>query len=129
MADGMASGVVNSVLGLILNGSAFAGFATPFAQLHVGAPGAAGTANPAGNTTRQGTGAFAAPSGGSTTNSNPINWTSVSTSETYSHVSLWSAASGGTFIGSGSITASAITAGSNFQIAAGGVTVSLPIAS
>jgi hypothetical protein len=129
MADNISSGVANSVLALLLNGTAFAGFSTPYAQLHTGAPGAAGTANIAGNNTRQATGAFATPSGGSTTNSGAINWTSVSTSETYSHVTLWSAASGGTFICSGSITATAITAGQNFQIAAGAMTVSLPVAS
>jgi hypothetical protein len=129
MADNVSSGVANSILALILNGTAFAGFSTPYVQLHTGAPGAAGTANVAGNNTRVASGAFAAPAGGSTTNSAAINWTSVSTSETYSHVSLWSAVSGGTFICSGSIAASAITAGQNFQIAAGAMTVSLPVAS
>ena len=53
----------------------------------------------------------------------------MSTSETYTHVSLWSAATSGTFIASGSITAAAITAGQNFTIAAGGLAVSLPVAS
>ena len=129
MADNVSSGVANSILGLILNGTAFAGFATPFVQLHTGLPGAAGTTNIAGNSTRQATGAFAAPAGGSTTNSAAINWTSVSTSETYSHVSLWSAVTAGTFICSGTIAASAITAGQNFQIPASGMTVSLPVAS
>jgi hypothetical protein len=129
MADNISVGVANSTLALLLNGTAFAGFSTPYVQLHTGAPGAAGTSNIAGNSTRQASGAFAAPSAGSTTNNSAINWTSVSTSETYSHVSLWSAASAGTFICSGSISASAITAGQNFQIPAAGMTVSLPVAS
>ena len=129
MADNISSGVANSILGLILNGTAFSGFSTPFIQLHTGAPGAAGTSNIAGNSTRQATGAFATPAGGSTTNNAAINWTSVSTSETYTHASLWSASTAGTFICSGSITASPITAGQNFQIPAAGMTVSLPVAS
>lgn len=129
MADNVSSGVANSILGLILNGTAFSGFSTPYVQLHVGAPGAAGTSNVAGNSTRQATGAFATPSGGSTTNSAAINWTSVSTSETYNNVTLWSASTAGTFICSGTISASAITAGQNFQIPASGMTVSIPIAS
>jgi hypothetical protein len=129
MADNISAGVANAVLGLLLNGTAFAGYSVVYAQLHVGAPGPSGTANVAGNNVRQSAGAFAAPSGGATTNSSPINWTSVSTSETYSHVSLWSAASGGTFVASGSITAGAILAGQNFQIPAGGMSVSLPVAS
>ena len=129
MADNIASGVANSVLGLLLNGTAFSGFAATYVQLHVGAPGAAGTSSVAGNSTRVAAGAFAAPSGGSTTNSGAINWTSVSTSETYSHASLWSASSGGTFIASGSITAGAILVGQNFTIPAGGLSVTLPVAS
>jgi len=129
MADNIAAGVANSVLALLLNGTAFAGFAATYAQLHVGAPGAAGTANIAGNNVRQAAGAFAAPSGGTTSNGGAITWASVSTAETYSHVSLWSASSGGTFIASGSITAGAILVGQTFTIPAGGLSVTLPVAS
>jgi hypothetical protein len=129
MADNVSSGVANSILALILNGTAFSGFATPYVQLHTGLPGAAGTTNIAAENRRQATGAFAAPAGGSTTNNSAINWTSVLGTETYSHVSIWSASSAGTFICSGSISASAITIGQNFQIPAGGMTVSLPVAS
>jgi hypothetical protein len=129
LADNVAVGVANSILNALVNGSAFAGFSATYAQLHTGAPGASGTANIAGNNVRQAAGAFAAPAGGTTTNSGAINWTSVSTSETYSHVSLWSASSGGTFIASGSITAGAILAGQNFTIPASGLSVTLPVAS
>jgi hypothetical protein len=129
MAENISTGVANSVLGLILNGATFIGFSGVYVQLHTGAPGAVGTANIAGNNVRQAAGTMAAPSGGATTNSGAVNWTAVSTSETYSKVSLWSAPSGGTFIASGSITAAAIVAGQNFQIPAGGMSVSLPVAS
>lgn len=129
MADNISSGVANNVLALLLNGTAYAGFTATFVQLHTGAPGANGVSNVAGNNVRQPAGAFTAPAGGATANSAAINWTSVSTSETYSHASLWSAASGGIFICSGALSASAITAGQNFQIAIGGLTVSIPVAS
>lgn len=129
MADNISAGVANSVLALLLNGTSFAGFSATYVQLHVGAPGAAGTANPAGNTVRQAAGGFNTPSGGSTSNTSAVNWTAVSTNETYTHVSVWSASSGGTFIASGAITAGAILAGQNFQIPAGGMNVSLPVAS
>lgn len=129
MADNVSAAVANGLLALILNNTAYSAGQAQYVQLHVGAPGAAGTTNVAGNNVRQATGAFAAPSGGSTTNNSAINWTSVSTSETYSHVSLWTAVTAGSFICSGSITASAITAGQNFQIPIGGMTVSLPVAS
>jgi hypothetical protein len=129
MADNISTGVANSVLALLLNGTSFAGFSATYVQLHTGAPGSAGTANIAGNNTRQAAGAFAAPSGGSTTNSAAVNWTSVPNNETYTHVSLWSASTSGTFIASGSITAGAILSGQNFQIPSGGMSVSLPVAS
>ena len=129
MADNISALVANEVLALLLNGTTFAGFAATYVQLHTGAPGAAGTSNVAGNSTRQPAGTFQTPLSGITSNVAAINWTAVSTSETYSHVSLWSAASGGTFIASGSISAAAITAGQNFTIAAAGLGVSLPVAS
>jgi hypothetical protein len=129
LADNISGPVANSVLGLLLNGTAFGGYAATYAQLHTGAPGPSGTSNVAGNNVRQAAGAFNSPTGGSTANSGAINWTSVSTSETYSHVSLWSASTSGTFIASGSITAGAILSGQNFQVPAGGMTVTLPVAS
>jgi hypothetical protein len=129
MAENISTGVADSVLGLLLNGTAFAGFSAVYVQLHTGAPGSVGTANAAGNNVRQAAGTFSTPSGGSASNSAAINWTSVSTSETYTKVTLWSASSGGTFICSGSITAASIVAGQNFQIPAGGMTVNLPVAS
>lgn len=133
MADNISGGVATGVLALLLNGTAFTAYTPgppgPYVQLHTAGPGITGGSNVAGNNVRQPTGAFQAPSGGSTTNVSAINWLSVSTSETYTHVSLWSAASAGTFICSGSIAAAPIVAGQNFSIAAGAMTVSLPTAS
>lgn len=129
MADGAAAGIVDAFLAAILNGTAFTAYGGLYAQLHVGAPGAAGTANIAGETTREPSGAFAAPSGGASSNLAAITWTSVSTSETYTNVTFWSAATGGTFIASGTITATAIIAGNTFTIPAGDAAVSMPTAS
>jgi hypothetical protein len=129
MADGLAVGVVDSVLDLIFSGTTYAGNASVYAQLHVGAPGSAGTANPAGETLRVITGTLTAASAGAKSNEAAINWTSVSTAETYSHVSLWSAITAGTFLGSGAITASAVAVGDNFQIPIGDLTITQPVAS
>jgi hypothetical protein len=129
MADNVSAGVANSILDAMLNGNSFGGFFATYAQLHTGAPGAAGTSNIAGNNTRQAAGTFSAPSGGASHNTAAINWTGVPTNETYTHVSLWSAATGGTFIASGSLTAGAILIGQNFQIPASGMSVTLPVAS
>lgn len=132
MSDGASATVVDALLASILNDQAFTAYGPVYVQLHTAAPGSAGTSNVAGESTRESAGAnsaFAAPSGGSTTNSNAITWTSVSTVETYTHVSIWSAATGGVFLASGSITANAVAIGDNFTIPVGDMTVSMPVAS
>ena len=100
----------------------------PFAQWHVGDPGAAGTANVAANTTRTDlTGKFAAAStsGATTTKQSnaAISVTNVPASEDYSHVSFWTLASGGAFLGSALVTANALTSGDTLTIPSGGVTL------
>lgn len=89
-------------------------------QLHIGDPGAAGTANPAGNTTRKAV-SWAAASGGAKTTDTAITWTTgeVVSSEDYTHATLWSESTGGTFVASGTVTANAVTAGDEFEIAIG----------
>lgn len=129
MAVGASATVVNALLASITNGTAFTTYTNPFVQLHTGNPGSAGTSNVAGESTRvQMTGTFVV-SGGSTTNPVAVNWTSVSTAETYTDVSLWSLVSGGTFIASGTITANAVAIGDNFSIPIGDLTISMPTAS
>lgn len=100
-----------------------------FAKLHIGDPGAAGTANPAVETDR-----IAATWPGTVTtqsmsNTNTLTWTGVAGSEDYTHISFWSASTGGTFGMSGVITANPVTSGDTFQLDPGAVTVSLPVAS
>ena len=48
MAEGFSSYAANAVLNAIGNAAAFS-VATPYIQLHTGAPGSAGTSNVAGN--------------------------------------------------------------------------------
>ena len=84
-------------------------------KLHIGDPGAAGASNAAGNTTRQ-QATWRAAVAGQSSNSAAITWTSVSTSEDYTHFSIWTASTAGTFGGSGTVTAAAVTAGNNFTI-------------
>lgn len=87
-------------------------------KLHIGDPGAAGTANAASNTTRK-QATWAAASAGATSNTGALTWTSVPASEDYTHFSLWTASTAGTFGFSGLITANAVTTGDNFTLAAG----------
>lgn len=115
-------------LGIILNGAADVGPHGPlFIQLHLGNPGAAGTSNPAANTTRQPAGTWTG-SGGTWHNAAAIAWT-VTAAETYTNMSLWTAATGGTFVGSGTISGGTVTNPSTFTIAIGGATASCPPAS
>lgn len=101
MTVGAAASVVNGWLD-----GTFA-TATCFVKLHTADPGAAGaTAAAAGDTSRK-QATMAAASGGSkamTGTAGP--WTNVSTTETLTHISLWSASTAGTFNASGALTAS-----------------------
>lgn len=88
-------------------------------KLHTGDPGSSGTSNAAAETTRK-QGTFSAASGRAITNSAAVEWTNVSTTETYTWVSAWSASSGGTFLGRDDLSSSAaVTAGDTFRIPAG----------
>lgn len=96
-----------------------------YLKLHIGDPGEVGTANPATETTRKSI-TSAATSNGVFTSTNDLAWTNVAGSETYSHVSLWDASTAGNCLWSGALTASkAVTAGDNFTIPSGSLTVTL----
>jgi hypothetical protein len=66
----------------------------PYVQLHTGAPGASGTSNVAGETTRKKV-TLGSPSSGVRKSSTAPEWTAVSTSETYKYISLWDASTAG----------------------------------
>lgn len=101
MTVGLAAAAVNGWLD-----GTFA-TATCYVKLHTADPGASGaTAAAAGDTTRK-QATMAAASGGSKAASASVGpWTNGGTSETISHISLWTAAAAGTFNGSAALTAS-----------------------
>lgn len=101
---------------------------TPFVQLHVGDPGAAGTSNVATETTRKSV-TFGAASGGSMTNSAQVQWTNIAGSQDATHFSIWNASSAGTFKMSGTITANAYTAGDTYTAAISAITLTISVAS
>ncbi len=105
---GLNSTFANNLLAILTSGTAFPSPpATVYMQLHTGQPGAAGTANiSAGSATRVAA-AFGTPSGGTASQSGTApSWTNGGTSETLAYVSLWSAATGGTFYWSFALTSS-----------------------
>lgn len=115
----------NKLLDLVFNATSYAGQATVYVKLHTGDPGEAGTANAAGNTTRQAA-TFGAASAGSVASDADVTWTGVSTSETYSHVSLWDASTAGNCLWSGALSSSkAVTAGDSFTLPSGSLTVAI----
>jgi hypothetical protein len=115
MATGWAVGRANAVLDAELA-------AGPWIKLHVGEPGAAGTANAAVETTRK-QATWNAATAGAASNSNSLSWTNVAGSETYTHWSRWSASTAGTFHSSGTVTAVAVAAGDAFGISASALVV------
>jgi len=101
----VTTGVASSVANGWLDGT-FA-TATCWVKLHTADPGASGaTAAAAGDTTRKQATMAAASAGSKAMTGTAGPWTNVSTTETLTHISLWTASSAGTFNGSGALTAS-----------------------
>lgn len=99
MTVGLAAAIVNGWLD-----GTFA-TATCFVKLHTADPGAAGaTAAAAGSTTRVQATMAAASAGSKAMTSMASTWTNGGTSETLSHISLWTAAAAGTFNGSAALS-------------------------
>lgn len=129
MAKGWNATIANSLLDAALRASAYTGPAVIAMKLHISGsdPGSAGTSNPASETTRKAI-TYGAAAGGVSTNDSAATWTNVAASETYTNFTLWSSTTAGTFHGSGTMTANAVTAGDTFTVAIGSATVSLSVA-
>jgi hypothetical protein len=131
MTTGWAPTVANDILDAVLNNGSITTLpiTEAWVQLHTGDPGAAGTSNVAGNATRKQISA-GTPSGGAGTSDAELAWTTseVDTDETYTHFSIWTASTAGTFILSGTITAVAVTSGNEFSIPVGDLDLSLSTA-
>ena len=130
MTVGIAAATLNSWLNGLTRGTNWTAPVAIYVKLHTGDPGASGTSNAAGNTTRQAGTFGSVASGGSISSTADVTWTNVSTSETYSHVSFWDAVSSGTFLGSNSLSASrAVLSGDTFTITSGQLTFAVtPVA-
>lgn len=87
-----------------------------YIKLHIGNPGEDCTGNPAAETTRK-LATFDPASSGAISTDGTVEWTNVSTTEVYSHWSLWDAATDGNPLWYGALSSSAsVTAGDTFQI-------------
>lgn len=130
MATGLAAGIAQAMLDALCRSVAWSEPAGFFLKLHTGDPGAAGANAAFGDATRQAGTFAAAQADGTITTSADTDWTNVSAAGTVTHVSFWSAVTGGTFLGSDDLaTARVLAIGDNFSIPAGEVDLSLaPIA-
>lgn len=102
MPAGVAVYTANEVLDW-LRGVAPDTIAGLHVKLHLGNPGAAGTALPSAVTTRRQATMNAASGGSITLNSMSGSW-AMTTSEVVTHISVWSAASAGNFLISAQLT-------------------------
>lgn len=133
MATGLSPAGANTALDAIRTD-------TPYIQLHVGDPGAAGTANKAAELTRKAvTFSAATNSAGVSTmvNSAQVQWVGISTgafgSQDATHFSLWrgtgAATDGtGTFCFSGTITANPYSNGDTYTAGAGAIVLTISTA-
>lgn len=97
-----------------------------YAKLHISDPGEDGTSGAAGETDRAAVTFSSAASGGAISNTADVDWVSVSTSETYTHISLWDASTAGNCLWTGSLAVSiAVIAGDDFTISTGNLDIAL----
>ena len=127
MAHGLSAYLCNSWLDALANNTSFA-VAQVYIKLHVGDPGAVGTANPATETTRKAV-SFGAASAGAINSDADISWTNIAGSQDATHFTAWDNLTAGNFLFSGTITANPYTAGDTYTISSGNLSASLTVAS
>lgn len=112
-----------------VNGTAaFTMPANTFVKMHIGVTGDDGTTNAAATTTRMNVDFAAATLGtGTTSNSAIVEWLSVATAETWTHFSIWDAATLGNCLWANCAltTPVALTVGMDARFAVGALTTTL----
>lgn len=127
MAHGIGAYLGNAWLNALGNNTSFV-VAQVYVKLHVGDPGAAGTANPATETTRKAV-SFGAASAGALASDADVSWTNIAGSEDANHFTAWDSLTTGNFLFSGTITANPYDAGDTYTISSGNLTAALTLAS
>jgi hypothetical protein len=123
----IAVGERNKMLDALGGDATYTASAAVYAKLHIGDPGAAGTSNPATDTTRQAV-SFAAASAGSKVSDAQVQWTNLATADpdVITHVSFWTASTGGTFLGSDDLPSSkSVNDGDTLTIASGDISLAV----
>lgn len=114
----------DAILDAIFNAASLS-VASRFVKLHTGDPGESGATNAAGETRRRSlSGAPAAA--GTFSSVNDLVWTDVAATETYTHMSIWDASSGGNCLWTGALAAPKfVETTDTFTIPAGSLTVNI----
>lgn len=122
----IAEGERNKMLDALTGRTTYTANAAFYVKLHLGDPGAAGTSNPAAETTRQAVTFGSAAASGAISNTAQVQWTSLAATETISHVSFWTASTAGTFLGSDDLaSAQNVNSGGTLTIAIGDLDLTL----
>lgn len=110
----------DALLNHLRGGTAYTQPSTLYVKLHTADGGEAGTTAAATNSTRKLVAFGASSSGSMAATGTPVaEWLAVSTTETYSHFSMWDHVSAGNCLGGGALSATAaMVAGDTFQITA-----------
>ena len=127
MATGLSNYLANKFLDAVGNATSYSA-TNVYVKLHIGDPGAAGTTNPATETTRKLVSFSAASTGGLTSDAD-VSWTNIAGSEDATFFTIWDNLTAGNFLFSGTVAGNAYTAGDTFTIPSGSLTVSLTLAS
>lgn len=127
MATGLSNYLANKFLDSVGNATDYSA-ANVYVKLHVGDPGANGTANAATETTRKSVSFSAASTGGLTSDAD-LSWENIAGSEDATFFTVWDNSTAGNFLFSGTVAGNAYTAGDTFTIPSGSLTVSLTLAS
>jgi hypothetical protein len=127
MATGLSNYLANKFLDAVGNATDYSA-TNVYVKLHIGDPGAAGTTNPATETTRKLVSFSAASTGGLTSDAD-VSWTNIAGSEDATFFTIWDNLTAGNFLFSGTVAGNAYTAGDTFTIPSGSLTVSLTLAS
>lgn len=114
----------DAIIDALFNNTALAVAATHL-QLHTGDPGEDGTDNVATEDTRQ-PATWTPSSGGETSLEDDVTWLNVAATETYTHVSVWDAATDGNCIWGAELEDPVdINAGNSFTLNAGELSFSI----
>ena len=127
MAEGLSAYLCNAWLDALGNNTSYA-VAQVYVKLHVGAPGALGTAKHTLETTRKAV-SFGAASSGVLTSNDALTWTNIAGSQDANHFTCWDDITAGNFLFSGNLTSNPYEAGDTYEIASGNLTATLTVAS